>query len=134
VPDQFPQFYLYDSNPLIARLSTESKLGESAGFVTPVALNKSYESGSAIFGPYFENAGSLCDTQGTISDITSYYASSSTPAFITSIQGLSGNYTTNNPFKANYSQGLQLTQLELLQKTGYHLVKRLKYLWGNVLI
>ena len=105
VPDQFPQFYLYDSNPLIARLSTESKLGESAGFVTPVALNKSYESGSAIFGPYFENAGSGCNTQGTISDLTSYYVASSGTAFITSIQGLSGNYTGTNPFKANWVGG-----------------------------
>jgi len=105
VPDQFPQFYLYDSNPLIARLSTEGKLGELASFVTPVALNKSYESGSAIFGPYFENAGSLCDNQGTISDITSYYVPSSTPAFITSIESLSGNYTNTNPFKANWAGG-----------------------------
>ena len=105
VPDQFPQFYLYDSDPLIARLSTESKLGELASFVTPVALNKSYESGSAIFGPYFENAGSLCNTQGTISDVTSYYAPYNTPAFITSIRGLSGNYTATNPFKANWVGG-----------------------------
>jgi len=105
VPDQFPQFYLYDSNPLIARLSTESKLGELASFVTPVASNKSYESGSAIFGPYFENAGSLCDAQGTISDLVSYYVASSGTAFITSIQGLSGNYTATNPFKANWVGG-----------------------------
>ena len=52
VPDQFPQFYLYDSNPLIARLSTESKLGEAPDFVTPSG-NKSYESGSRYIWSHF---------------------------------------------------------------------------------
>ena len=105
VPDQFPQFYLYDSNPLIARLSTESKLGEAPDFVTPVASNKSYESGSAVFGTPFFPSNSDCD-DGVVSDTTSYFASSNTPAFVTGVLGLPIAYPGGtNPFEANWAGG-----------------------------
>ena len=104
VPDQFPQFYLYDSNPLIARLSTESKLGEAPDFVTPSG-NKSYESGSAVFGTPFFPSSSNCN-DGVVSDTTSYFASSNTPAFVTGVLGLPIAYPgSTNPFEANWAGG-----------------------------
>ena len=104
VPDQFPQFYLYDSNPLIARLSTESKLGEAPDFVTPSG-NKSYESGSAIFGTPFFPLSTNCN-DGVVDDTTSYFVSSNQPAFVTGVLGLQIAYPGSaNPFEANWVGG-----------------------------
>ena len=103
MPDQFPQFYLYDSNPLIARLSTENKLGELADFTTPSG-NKSYEAGSTIFGTPFFPLSTNCN-DGVVDDTTSYFASSNTPAFVTGTQGLPTTYVSTNLFEANWVGG-----------------------------
>ena len=103
VPDQFPQFYLYDSNPLIARLSTENKLGELADFTTPSG-NKSYEAGSTVFGTPFFPLSTNCN-DGVVDDTTSYFASSNTPAFVTGTQGLPTTYVSTNLFEANWVGG-----------------------------
>ena len=65
-PDFFPQFYSYNSDPLIARISTENKVGQiaSTDLITGsgiVDLNLTPPSGGA------DNQVTLADIQGTIS-------------------------------------------------------------------
>ena len=66
-PDFFPQFYSYNSDPLIARISTENKVGQiaSTDLITGsgiVDLNLTPPSGGA------DNQVTLADIQGTINN------------------------------------------------------------------
>ena len=106
VPNNFPQFYLYDSNPLIAQLGVNSKLGQRANFSTPSG-NSSYTSISLKLGHPFLPTTTTCNTGTWTGDENSYYAPSSTPVFATDIQGVSFNttYTSVNPYVANWAGG-----------------------------
>jgi len=107
VPNNFPQFYLYDSNPLIAQLGVNSKLGQRASFLTPSG-NSSYTNISFKLGYPFLPISTICTT-GAWTDTANntYYAPSSTPVFATDVQGVNFNtpYTSVNPYVANWAGG-----------------------------
>ncbi len=106
IPDNFPQFYLYDSNPLIAQLGVNSKLGQRASFSTPSG-NASYTSITMKFGhPFYPNSTSC--TTGTWSNaVNTYYVPSNTLVYVTDVQGVtfSTSFTSSNPYQANWAGG-----------------------------
>ena len=106
VPNEFPQFYLYESNPLIAQLGVNSKLGQRSNFLTPSG-NDSYTNITMDLGhPFLPNT-TNCNDGDWKKDVNSYYAASSTNVYITNLQGVSTStaYTALNPYQANWTGG-----------------------------
>ena len=106
IPDTFPQFYQYDSNPLIAKLSTNGKLGELPTFLTPSG-NSSYLSGSCTFAYPFLPYSTSCTAGVYTTTASSYFVASSQPAFVTDVQGLPfiNGFGATNPLEANWAGG-----------------------------
>jgi len=106
IPNNFPQFYLYDSDPLIAQLGVNSKLGQMADFTTPSG-NESYTNITMTLGHPFYPLSSSCTSGTWENTVNNYFAFSSTDVFVTDVQGVSLNtaYTSVNPYVANWAGG-----------------------------
>ncbi len=129
-PNDFPQFYLFESNPLIARISTENKIGQLStnNYITvsgTILSGGNIEAGSNVeivsyTGPIFEN---YIMRNGAIPEGT----------YVTSVSGPTGSpskYTIklNNPITVVDDEQVEFTRGFSPPHQGEDYVAGLEYL------